>query len=74
VELRPDPFDLLDYSGAAKYLGRNEKWLQKMADERRIAYFVVGRRRRFARADLDSFLLACRRPAVAAQGGGSLVG
>jgi excisionase family DNA binding protein len=56
---------LLDKAGAARYLGRTERYVQRLADERRIPHYVVGRRRRFAPADLDEFLNSCRVEAEA---------
>jgi excisionase family DNA binding protein len=58
-----------DYNGAADYLGRDRAWLKVKCDQRVIAYYVVGRHRRFLRNDLDAYLASVRRPAVGVGGG-----
>jgi excisionase family DNA binding protein len=40
------------------------RYVQRRVEERRIRHYVVGRRLRFAPADLDEFLAQCRVEAV----------
>jgi excisionase family DNA binding protein len=56
----PDRRPTLDVAAAAVYLGRSERFVRRLAFERRVPHYVVGRRLRFAPADLDAYLLACR--------------
>jgi excisionase family DNA binding protein len=64
MSISPDRRPSLDKAGAAEYLGRTERYVQRLVDERRLPHYVVGRRLRFAPADLDEFLAQCRVEAV----------
>lgn len=45
---------------AAEYLNTSERFIRRLVAERRVAFHRVGRRLRFAVADLDAWLSACR--------------
>jgi excisionase family DNA binding protein len=51
---------LLDADGAAAYLGTTTRHVRRLTQERKLAFFRVGRFVRFARADLDAFLRSSR--------------
>lgn len=50
--------------GAHPKGSRSLRYVQRRVEERRIRHYVVGRRLRFAPADLDEFLAQCRVEAV----------
>jgi len=47
---------LMDYAEAASYLGTTERHVRQLWQERRLTAVKVGRRVRFAKADLDAFI------------------
>jgi excisionase family DNA binding protein len=51
---------LLDIHQAAEYLGRNEHFVRRLVSRRELAPYKPGRALRFATADLDEYLAACR--------------
>jgi excisionase family DNA binding protein len=55
---------LLNYAEAAAYLGTSERHVRGLWQERRLTAVKVGRRVRFAKADLDAFIDRNRRPNV----------
>jgi len=57
--LRPD----LDKRAAAAYLGKSVRVLDRLRADGLIASYRVGGAVRFARADLDSYILSCRKEA-----------
>ena len=48
--------DLLDVKGAAEYLGVAEAFIRRLALEKRVAYYKLGKYVRFKAADLDAFI------------------
>ncbi len=50
----------LDVSAAAAYLGVKPRYIRHLVQERRIAYFKLGRLLRFEQRDLDHFLATGR--------------
>jgi excisionase family DNA binding protein len=74
IESRPDPTErqivsdhtcqLLDLPQAAQCLGTSERHLRRLWQERRISAIKVGRRVRFAKADLAEFVASHRVKAV----------
>ncbi len=63
MESLPPP-SLLDYDGAAVYLGDTPRHVERLWAERRIAAVKVGKKVRFRREDLDAYIEANRIPAV----------
>jgi excisionase family DNA binding protein len=55
---------LLDPAQAARYLGTSERHLRRLWQEGRLSAVKIGRRVRFTRRDLDSFIEANRHRAV----------
>ena len=55
---------LMDYAEAAAYLGTSERHVRGLWQERRLTAVKVGRRVRFAKADLDAFIDRNRRTNV----------
>lgn len=55
---------LLDWAGAAEYLGTSEYHIKRLWAERRIAGHLVGRFPRFSTEDLDAYLESRRIEAV----------
>jgi len=51
---------LLDADGAATYLATTTRHVRRLTQERKLAFYRVGRFVRFARADLDAFLRSSR--------------
>ncbi|MDH4076753.1 MAG: helix-turn-helix domain-containing protein [Acidimicrobiia bacterium] len=51
---------MLDVSGAADWLGVDERFIRRLVAERRVTYYKVGRHLRFDATDLDAFLEAGR--------------
>jgi len=55
---------LMNYEEVAAYLGTSERHVRGLWQERRLTAVKVGRRVRFAKADLDAFIDRNRRPNV----------
>jgi excisionase family DNA binding protein len=51
---------LLDYDGAARYLCTTPRHVRELWAKRYLAAIKVGRRVRFAKSDLDAFVMANR--------------
>ena len=47
---------LLDYAGAAAYLGATQSFLRRLVLEKRVRYYKVGKFVRFRMEDLDAFV------------------
>ena len=50
------PEGLLDYQGAAEYLGTTPRHVKELWAQRRLTAVKVGRRVRFRRCDLDDYV------------------
>lgn len=55
---------LLDFDGAAEYLGVRPRWVRRAVLEKIIPYIKLGLLVRFDPADLDAYLAAARQEAV----------
>ena len=51
---------LLDIAGAAERLGTPQRFVRRLVDQRRIAFYKVGKYVRFDPADIDRWLAAQR--------------
>jgi excisionase family DNA binding protein len=51
---------LLDIEQAAEHVGRNVAFMRRLVARREVPHFKIGRALRFAVADLDEFVAACR--------------
>lgn len=61
---RPDNGKLLDFDGAAEYLGVRPRWVRRAVLEKSIPYIKLRLLVRFDPADLDAYLAASRQEAV----------
>lgn len=61
---RQSPEGLMDLSVAADYLGINTASLYWLKRTRQVAHYVVNRKLRFQREDLDAYLERVRIPAA----------
>jgi excisionase family DNA binding protein len=59
--------DLLNIEPAAEILSVSEKWLRRRVGDGTLPfdYYKVGKHLRFRAHDLDTYLVQCRRQAVA---------
>lgn len=51
---------LYDKDASAAYVHRTPRYMEYLAQTRRIPHYVVGHRLRFRRSDLDAYLASCR--------------
>lgn len=59
------PPALLRIRPAAEYMGVTERFMRRLVEQRRIRHFKVGQFVMFQRSDLDDYLAASVREAVA---------
>lgn len=56
---------MLDIAAAAEYLGTSRRHVQRLIADRRLTHVKVGGRIRFRQQDLDAYIVANTRQAVA---------
>ena len=53
-----DPDPLIDKEGAARCLGMEQRFINRLVSEKRITYVKVGRKIRFRQSTIEAFIIA----------------
>jgi excisionase family DNA binding protein len=53
-----DPDPLIDKEGAARCLGVEQRFINRLVSEKRIAYVKVGRKIRFRQSTIEAYIIA----------------